>query len=190
MKVRESGMPGQALWESYFDVERILDELGLSEVQGNVLEFGCGYGTFTLPAARRTSGTVHALDIDPAMSAATEERAATAGIENILVLTRDFLAEGSGLPDGSAAYAMLFNIVHHSDPAVMLREAHRNLSPGGQAGVIHWIRDREAPRGPPIHMRPGAEQVVEWATAAGFAPLGDPVALPPWHWGLRLRRQD
>lgn len=189
MKVRESGMPDQALWESHFDVELILDALGLTGVTGNVLEFGCGYGTFTLPAARRTSGTVFALDIDPAMTAATKERAAAAGIENVVVLTRDFLADGTGLPDGDADYAMLFNIVHHTAPDSLLREVHRGLSPGGRAGVIHWSRDRETPRGPPMRMRPGAEQVAAWAAAAGFAALGGPVALPPWHWGLRLRRQ-
>lgn len=188
MKVRESGMPDQALWESYFDAEGILDALGFARVAGAVLEFGCGYGTFTLPAARRTSGTVYALDIDPAMTAATRERAAAAGIGNVVVLTRDFLAAGTGRPDGGAAYAMLFNILHHSDPVALLREAQRSLSSRGHAGVVHWVRDPATPRGPPMRMRPDAAQVTAWAAAAGFAVLDGPVALPPWHWGLRLQR--
>ena len=33
-------------------------------ILGDVAELGCGYGTFTLPLARRIGGTVHTLDID------------------------------------------------------------------------------------------------------------------------------
>ena len=49
MRVRESGMPPQDYWDSFFDVDRILDELLLDSSRRDVLEFGCGYGTFTLP---------------------------------------------------------------------------------------------------------------------------------------------
>lgn len=56
-------MPAQARWEALFDVELILNRFGLA---GEVAELGW-YGTFTLPVARRTAGTVHAIDIDPAM---------------------------------------------------------------------------------------------------------------------------
>jgi SAM-dependent methyltransferase len=49
-------MPPQDYWDSFFDVDEILDELLLDSSRRDVLEFGCGYGTFTLPAARRISG--------------------------------------------------------------------------------------------------------------------------------------
>lgn len=68
MKGRESGMPDEAYWASFFDPEAALEELlGDSRECENVVEFGCGYGTFTLPAARRASGTVTALDIETDM---------------------------------------------------------------------------------------------------------------------------
>ena len=53
MKSRESGMPDEELWASFFNVESVLDKLGLQSCAGDVVEFGCGYGTFTIPAARR-----------------------------------------------------------------------------------------------------------------------------------------
>lgn len=38
------------------------------------MEFGCGYGTFTFPAARRVSGTVHTFDIEPELVALVQCR--------------------------------------------------------------------------------------------------------------------
>ncbi len=43
MKVRESGMPEEAYWESLFDIETILDRLGIDGSLGDVIELGCGY---------------------------------------------------------------------------------------------------------------------------------------------------
>ena len=51
MKGRESGMPSETYWETFFNVETTLDILTGSSIEGNVLEFGCGYGSFTLPVA-------------------------------------------------------------------------------------------------------------------------------------------
>ena len=56
MKLRESGMPEESCWESLFDVELALDRLGIDRSLQDVVELGCGYGTFTIPVARRISG--------------------------------------------------------------------------------------------------------------------------------------
>jgi hypothetical protein len=48
MKIRESGMPDEAYWESLFDVPLIVSRLGVSECH-DVAELGCGYGTFQFP---------------------------------------------------------------------------------------------------------------------------------------------
>jgi SAM-dependent methyltransferase len=66
-KGRDSGMPVVEQWESYFDVAGVLDALGCRVVGGDAVEFGCGYGTFTIRLAQRTFGTVFGLDIDPLM---------------------------------------------------------------------------------------------------------------------------
>ena len=40
MKVRDSGMPEQTYWESLFDVEGMLDEMGVGPQTGDVAELG------------------------------------------------------------------------------------------------------------------------------------------------------
>jgi SAM-dependent methyltransferase len=124
------------------------------------------FGTFTIAAARRISGTVYALDIDPLLVRATINRAAREGVRNVVVETRDFVSQGCGRTDGSVSFVMLFNILHIEHPMTLLREAHRVLRVGGTAGVIHWRRDIETPRGRPRNSpRPGRRA---WAEDAGL----------------------
>ena len=47
MKGRESGMPVRWQWEEFFDPQRVVDLLGCASLPGDIVEFGCGYGTFT-----------------------------------------------------------------------------------------------------------------------------------------------
>lgn len=188
MKVRESGMPPQDVWDAFFDVEAILDRLGVDSSVADVVEFGCGYGTFTIPAARRVSGIVHTMDIEPAMLEVAARNAADAGIRNVEFTLRDFIAGGTGLPDQSVDFGFLFNILHEQEPVVLLEEAHRNLRDGGRLGIIHWNCDEKTPRGPPLKIRPGPAQCRDWAIEAGFTSTGEIIDLPPWHYGLVMRR--
>lgn len=75
-----------------------------------VVDFGCGYGTFSLAAARLTAGSVLGLDIEPAMIDSCRQRAADAGLAQARFELRDFVAEGTGLAAGSADFVMLFNL--------------------------------------------------------------------------------
>jgi 2-polyprenyl-3-methyl-5-hydroxy-6-metoxy-1,4-benzoquinol methylase len=56
MKFRESGMPDREMWDTFFNPDTILDDLGIRGLLGNILDLGCGYGTFTIPAARKNKG--------------------------------------------------------------------------------------------------------------------------------------
>ncbi len=188
MKIRESGMPEPGAWEFFFEPETVLDQLSLTSSRNSVVEFGCGYGTFTIPAARRVRGTVYALDIDASMTATTKKRADACQLSNIQVVIRDFIAEGTELPTASVDYAMVFNILHCEEPIRLLREAYRNLKDGGLVGIMHWNYDPETPRGPPLSIRPRPEQCRDWAQEAGFSGGSDIVDLPPYHYGLFLRR--
>lgn len=187
MKVRESGMPAVALWESFFDPPQILRQLGLQADCASALEFGCGYGTFTLSAARLVAGSVIAIDIESAMLDHARKRAVAAGITTIEFVERDFIAAGSGLSDGSFDYVMLFNILHGADPVALLHEAWRNLAGGGKLGAIHWIADPATPRGPPMDIRPRPAQIVEWGQQAGFE-CAIPLDLPPYHYGVVMTK--
>lgn len=191
MKTRESGMPDEATWSAFFDAEDILVKLGLTPADVDVVDFGCGYGTFTIPAARITRGVVYALDIEAAMVEATTTAAEEAGLGNVRAEQRDFFAEGTGLPTGSVDYMMLFNILHCEQPDVLLHEAWRVLSPGGRLGIMHWNPDWNTPRGPSMNIRPRPEQCRAWAEQSGFELRGpERVDLPPYHYGLMLGKPE
>jgi len=139
--------------------------------------------------ASLVDGRVFALDIEPGMVAATANRVAEAGLSNVVLEQRDFLATGCGRPDGSIGYVMLFNILHVETPIELLREAYRALRPGGLAGIIHWKHDPSTPRGPAMDIRPRPEQCRGWAEAAGFEFMRDEsLCCCSWHYGLVMRK--
>jgi ubiquinone/menaquinone biosynthesis C-methylase UbiE len=155
-----------------------------------IVEFGCGYGTFTIPAARRCAGSLYALDIDPNMLALTRRKAEEAGLANVRAELRDFVATGTGLADATADYCMVFNILHADEPVALLREARRVVKPGGLVGIMHWNYDPTTPRGPSMAIRPTPEECTRWATTAGLTPRSDVIDLPPYHYGFVLARSS
>lgn len=189
MKLRESGMPPQEFWETLFGVPRILDAFGFGSATGDIAELGCGYGTFSVPLAARIGGTLHAIDLDPAMVATTTQRAAASGVHNLRATVRDVLTAGFGVPPASCDASLLFNILHAEEPVALLRAASKVLRPGGFVAVIHWRSDVPTPRGPPLEIRPQPTQIMAWAAEAGGLVVDRPaLSLPPWHFGLKLRR--
>ena len=189
MKVRESGMPAAGMWHTFFDPGAILDAMGLTGAVRNAVDFGCGYGTFAIPAAKRIQGTLHGFDMDPAMIEACRHVAEQEHVRNVRLYLRDFVAEGTGLDAASVDYVMQFNILHAEDPSRLLREAYRILAPGGHIGVIHWNYDPKTPRGPPMAMRPRPEDCRRWIEAAGFVIETEHIDLPPYHYGILARKE-
>jgi len=191
MKLRESGMPEEAYWETLFDVPLILDRLEIDRRLRNVLELGCGYGTFTLPVSRRVAGVVSTCDIDPAMVARTLQRAAAEGLNNMRCEVRDVLQHGFDVPPASQDAGLLFNILHAEDPVRLLSEMASVVRSGGFVHVIHWRYDPSTPRGPSLEIRPRPEQIVAWTSQTGLLePIGTVLDLPPWHYGLRFKRKS
>jgi len=189
MKTRESGMPDEVRWSTFFTPDAVLASLGLSRRCHNAVDFGCGYGTFTIPAARIVQGDVYALDIEPEMVALTRAKAKAAGLTNVQTIQRDFVAKGTGLPDASVEYVMLFNILHAEEPLTLLREAFRVLSGSGRLGIMHWNYDPATPRGPSMAIRPRPEQCRTWAEQAGFRLAGPSfIDLPPYHYGMMMTK--
>jgi SAM-dependent methyltransferase len=190
MKLRESGMPEEAYWETLFDVPLILDRLGIDAGLKNVVELGCGYGTFTIPVAKRISGTVATFDIDEGMIERTRQRAAATGAYNVVYIVQDVFADGFGGKAGSKDACLLFNILHCEEPVRLLAEAARVVRPGGAVLVIHWRCDPATPRGPNLEIRPRPEQIAGWAKETGLLEAeGRVIELPPWHYGTRLHRR-
>lgn len=185
MKVRDSGMPNETQWRSYYDPESALNSL-MSNISGDTLEFGCGYSTFTFAAARRLRGTLTALDIEPDLVERVVHRAKELGIHNVRVIQRDFIADGCGLSDLSQDHAMIYNLLHLKNPIALLTEARRVLQPEGSLSVIHWRSDIPTPRGPALAIRPTPTQCERWLRSAGFAHIQriDLEQSCPYHFGL------
>lgn len=191
MKVRESGMPEENYWLSFYDADCIVAKLDCAKSGTEcIAEFGGGYGTFTFPAARRTAGMVHTFDIEPDLVALVNRRAQEAGLLNVRAELRDFVAQGTGLPESSMDHAMLFNLLHLESPVGLLQETFRILKPGGLVSIMHWKYDSATPRGPSMAIRPKPEQCRAWAEAVGFQFLRDQDLSEccQYHYGLLLVR--
>jgi len=185
MKLRDSGMPDEAYWESLFDVPLVLARLGIDGTLGDVVELGCGYGTFSIPVARAIRGTLHSFDVDPAMVARTRTRASELPHAKLVCQLRDVMEQGFGVRGVDAA--LLFNILHCDEPVALLRHAADAVRPGGHVLLIHW-RHAETPRGPRLDIRPRPGQIAQWARETGRLQAdGGPIDLPPWHYGWRFR---
>lgn len=147
------------------------------------------YNSSTIPAAKIVKGKVYALDIETDMVQMTREEAEKQGLDNVEVIQRDFMFEGTGLSDGSVDYAMLFNILHLENPMDLLHEAKRVLKEGGKLGIIHWNYNPKTPRGPSMDIRPRPDQCIQWSENVGFS---SPVQhdLKPYHYGIVLKKEN
>ena len=182
-------MPESGYWQTFFDAGSILKRLVPLEKPGSILEFGSGYGTFTLPLAQAGHET-HGLDIEADLVVALQREAQALGLGNLKAQVRDFVVQGTGMPDASMDHVLLYNILHIEDPVALLREALRILKPGATASIIHWRSDIATPRGPSLEIRPTSLQCREWAREAGFAQTEE-VALggaAPYHYGILVHK--
>lgn len=174
MKGRDSGMPDEASWNSFFDAECIVKSMfGIDGCLGDVVEFGCGYGTFTIPAARYSTGTIYALDIEPELIDILRQKAKEQSFTNIKAEVRDFVSYGTGLESSTQSHAMIFNLLHIENPLELLTEAYRVLRKDGKLSVIHWRSDIPTPRGPSLEIRPTPEQCKAWIEVTGFHTIRD-----------------
>lgn len=110
--------------------ERLLEEAGI-EAGDVVLDFGCGPGRYTIPAARMAgeAGRVYGLDLHPLAIRYTEHAARRAGLGNVVTIQSD---GPTGLPDASVDRVLLYDTLHDvADPATVLAELRRVLRPGG-----------------------------------------------------------
>lgn len=184
MKVRESGMPDEKMWNDFFDIDLILSELQINRQVNDIVEVGCGYGTFTIPAAKQINGRLFAFDIEKEMIDILEQKIKNERINNIIPEHRDVLTKKTGLANNSMDYVMLFNILHHDTPNEFFNEAYRILKPQGKIGIIHWRSDILTPRGPGLSIRPTPGQVLHWIDKQMFSIHKKPFIIEPYHFGL------
>ncbi len=114
-----------------------LERIGICEGEV-VLDYGCGIGSYSIPAAELVgeSGTVYALDIHPLAVERVKKRAEESGLSNVTtILTHT----PTGLEDESVDWILLYDVLHMvKSRAALLRELYRVLKP---TGTLHLEAD-------------------------------------------------
>jgi len=113
----------------------VLVEMGVKAGQA-ILDFGCGSGTYTIPAAKLVGeeGRIYALDISTGALDRLENKARREGLRNIIRIVN----EGRGIPleDNSIDLMLLIDVLQEiDDKDTIFDEAYRILKPGGRVSV-------------------------------------------------------
>ena len=107
----------------------VLEEAGIKP-DAQVLDFGCGPGSYTTIVAKHVgcSGKVYALDIHPLAAKRIRKIASRKGLTNIETICSDC---DTALPDGTIDVVLLYDIFHMlGDPKDVLGELNRVMKPG------------------------------------------------------------
>jgi len=190
MKYRDSGMPSEEMWDSFFSPSEILGKMDVDKEIDTLLDIGSGYGTFLIPASKIVKGRVIGADVDNEMIEICKDKIRNEHIKNVDLLNIDISQENSfeifKKYNGKIDYVSLFNILHCEEPVKLLEIVYKILNKNGRIGVIHWKYEK-TPRGPAMEIRPKPEQIIEWADIAGFIHEKN-VELPPYHYGIIFRK--
>ncbi len=153
------------------DVDRWLKDLAIPflkrvgiQPKQRILDFGCGPGFYTVPAARIVGrkGRVFALDKSAKVLRELEQRAKEENLSNIEIL----LTSGElviPLDDDSVDVCLLYDVIHshyftHQRRVTLLREIQRVLKSGGLLSFY------------PSHMNFDTSK--EWLESMGFECIG------------------
>ena len=114
---------------------KLLQKVGIKEGQ-TVVDFGCGSGSYTIPAARMVGeqGKVYALDIHPLAVRTVESKAKKESATNITTILSD---RDTGLPDESVDVVLLYDTIHRiRDKRALLKELHRAMKPNALLSIL------------------------------------------------------
>jgi ubiquinone/menaquinone biosynthesis C-methylase UbiE len=122
----------------------VLERIGISRGQ-TILDFGCGYGTYTIPAAKivGAQGRVYALDKDKEALDELMQKAESAGLKNIEIMETSGKLEIE-LNDESIDGVLLFDVFHSfylpqaGDRRRLLTEIYRIMKPRAFLSISVW----------------------------------------------------
>ena len=112
-----------------------LQEVGMKEGQ-TVLDYGCGSGSYAIPAVRTVGekGRVYALDIHPLAVKAVEHKAKKERLTNITAILSD---RDTDLPNQSIDVILLYDTIHQiRDKRALLEELHRVMKSNGLLSIL------------------------------------------------------
>ena len=122
-----------------FSPEKELNKLNI-EAEQQILEYGCGIGSYTFHAANLVGekGKIYALDKQPAAIEKIKERAKIKGFGNIDTILSD---RDTGLPDESVDVILLYGVLPEvKDREALLKELYRVLKPEGYLSTRFCFR--------------------------------------------------
>lgn len=188
MKFRESGMPEDNVWSTFFEPEQVLKSMEINENVIVLLDIGCGYGTFLFPASKIVKKAI-GIDIDSQMIEFCRNQVNN-NFKNVELIQGDIsqskTQEALKPFINQIDYVTLFNLLHCEEPVSLLKAVYHILQAGGRVGVIHWKYEK-TPRGPSMEIRPKPGQIIAWAESAGFEAEKE-IDLPPYHFGIILKK--
>ena len=138
-------MDAEKRWLSV-DGPEFIEKIGIKKGH-TVVDFGCGHGHYTIPAARvvQAKGRVYALDNDEEVIRKIEKKAMKGHYENIIpLLVPKNLS--LGLKKGTADVALLYDVLHYlqeRERKKVYAELHRILKNDGLLSVYpkHYKSD-------------------------------------------------
>jgi len=122
----------------------VLERIGIRKGQA-VLDFGCGYGAYTIPVAKivGAQGRVYALDKDKEALDTLMRKAGSAGLKNIERMETSGKLEIE-LTDESVDVVLLFDVFHSfyfpqaGDGRRLLSEIYRIMKPTAFLSISVW----------------------------------------------------
>lgn len=155
---------------SELNPKETLERIGLGQ-QDVICDIGAGSGIFTIPAAKMTSNSVFALDINDEFLNIIEEKMKSENLSNIrtIKVSSDFFDIQSNTVD----FAILVTVLHEIDNKdTFLSEIKRMIKNTGKLAIIEF-HNRQTPMGPPVTHRISKEEVITMCNKYGFSPLNE-----------------
>jgi len=133
-------MPGEMEFREWLadNASMVLRQIGVRAGQ-TVLDFGCGPGIFTIPAAEIVGdvGAMIALDVRPQPLERVREKALAAGLDNIRTTLEEGPDLSTGLPSESVDVIMVFDMLHTvTDRQGRFLELHRVVKTDGFLSIF------------------------------------------------------
>jgi len=123
------------------DILQKWEQLNLIQEGQTFLDYGCGTGSFTIPAARivGTRGKVYALDYFPRQLEIVKEKSKKEGLNNIETMLSD---SKIGLPDECIDVIWMCDVLHEiKERRAVLEELHRVLRKEGTLAIHDGMRE-------------------------------------------------
>lgn len=118
-----------------FGSRLLIEAFRLPEVEGSILDVGCGYGPIGLAIAKSTDRTVRMIDVNERALALAKENAALNGIENVQIFESDRL---TGVEEGDFAAIVTNPPIRAGKKVVheIFEQSFDHLRAGGELWVV------------------------------------------------------